>query len=117
VTIHRTRSSLLTMLRQSVASGRSSHAALVSSQAAAVAAVRLNELKKEYEAVSALERMSAIFLRRIEGLGDDCDVMANAGEGNCRYLVHAETIPLSRASPWPGPRSMAEHVSNLEYVL
>ncbi|KAJ3727136.1 hypothetical protein C8R42DRAFT_717957 [Lentinula raphanica] len=42
--------------------------------------LKLNEKKKEYEAVAALERTSSAFLERILGLADDCDVMAMAGE-------------------------------------
>jgi len=42
---------------------------------------KLLEKKKEYEAVAALERASALFVKRIEGLADDCEVMADAGQG------------------------------------
>lgn len=42
---------------------------------------KLIEKKKEFDAVSALERASALYLERTEGLGEDCDIMANAGEG------------------------------------
>ncbi|KAG2142750.1 uncharacterized protein EDB93DRAFT_1088690, partial [Suillus bovinus] len=42
---------------------------------------RLQEKKKEFEAVAALERASALVLKRIEGLADDCEVMADAGQG------------------------------------
>jgi hypothetical protein len=42
---------------------------------------RLLEKKKEFHAVSALEKASALYLERIEGLSEDCDIMANAGEG------------------------------------
>jgi len=42
---------------------------------------KLTEKKKEYDAVSALERASALYLERLEALGDDYDVMADAGEG------------------------------------
>ena len=45
------------------------------------ALVRLLEKKKEFYAVSALEKASALYLERIEGLREDCDIMANAGEG------------------------------------
>lgn len=44
-------------------------------------AARLLEKKKEFHAVSALEKASALYLERIEGLSEDCDIMANAGEG------------------------------------
>lgn len=39
----------------------------------------LNQKKKEAEAVEALQRASALFLQRLEGLGDDCEAMADAG--------------------------------------
>ena len=66
-------------MRQSVASSRSSHIPGQAPNAAATA--RLTEKKKEFEAVSAFDRASAMFLKRIEGLADDCDVMADAGMG------------------------------------
>ena len=69
-------------MRQSVTANRASHGAFLNSQAnAAVASAKLLEKKKEYDAVSALERASALYLERIEGLGEDCDVMADAGQG------------------------------------
>jgi hypothetical protein len=42
---------------------------------------RLTDKKKEFEAVEALQRASALFLRRLEGLADDCEAMAEAGIG------------------------------------
>jgi hypothetical protein len=42
---------------------------------------RLADKKKEFEAVDALQRASALFLRRLEGLADDCEAMAEAGIG------------------------------------
>jgi len=70
-------------MRQSVAPTRASHAASsINSQPPNPAALaRLQEKKKEFEAVAALEKASAMFVKRIEGLGDDCDVMADAGLG------------------------------------
>jgi len=70
-------------MRQSVAPMRASHAASsINSQPPNPAALaRLQEKKKEFEAVAALEKASATFVKRIEGLGDDCDVMADAGLG------------------------------------
>ncbi|KAF9017525.1 hypothetical protein BDZ89DRAFT_1074778 [Hymenopellis radicata] len=65
------------MLRQSVAANRASQAPNVNS-AAAVAKRR--EKKKEFEAVSALERASAQYLERINSLAGDFDVMADGGE-------------------------------------
>ena len=46
---------------------------------------RLADKKKEFEAVDALQRASALFLRRLEGLADDCEAMAEAGIG--LYLI------------------------------
>ncbi|KAH9924912.1 uncharacterized protein B0H18DRAFT_395584 [Fomitopsis serialis] len=46
----------------------------------AAAQARLLEKKKEYEAVAALERASMQFVKRIDELGDDFDVMADAGK-------------------------------------
>ena len=65
-------------MRQSVAPNRASQAPYPSS---AAALAKLLEKKKECDAVSALEKASALYLKRIEGLGEDCDIMANAGEG------------------------------------
>ena len=66
-------------MRASVAPNRQSQ--LPGSVSSAAAASKLLEKKKEYEAVAALERASAQFLKRIEDLGDDFDVMADAGVG------------------------------------
>ncbi|KIJ67465.1 hypothetical protein HYDPIDRAFT_127457 [Hydnomerulius pinastri MD-312] len=74
-------------MRQSVAPNRVSHATSLASQTNnAVAMNRLSEKKKEYEAVSALERASALFVKRIEGLAADCEVMADAGR------VHGQVL-------------------------
>ncbi|KAH9993512.1 hypothetical protein BJV74DRAFT_770895 [Russula compacta] len=51
---------------------------------------RLADKKKEFEAVDALQRASALFLRRLEGLADDCEVMAEAG------IVHGQVL-----AQWP----------------
>ncbi|KAG1717979.1 uncharacterized protein EDB91DRAFT_1187487 [Suillus paluster] len=78
-------------MRQSVAPSRISHAASLASQANNASAIsRLQEKKKEFEAVAALERASALFLKRIEGLADDCEVMADAGQ------VHGQVL-----EQWP----------------
>jgi len=50
----------------------------------------LLEKKKEYDAVAALERASALYLQRIETLGSDCETMAKAGE------VHGQVL-----EQWP----------------
>ena len=67
------------MRQSSLASSRPS--TLHSAALNAAAQARLLEKKKEYEAVAALERASAQFVRRIDELGDDFDVMADAGKG------------------------------------
>ena len=66
------------IMRQSVALPRASSAMQGGSSAALS---KLIEKKKEYDAVSALERASALYLERIEALGEEFDIMANAGEG------------------------------------
>lgn len=64
-------------MRPSAASLRSSIAAPPSAETLA----GLNQKKKEAEAVDALQRASALFLQRLEGLADDCEAMADAGAG------------------------------------
>ncbi|EKM53984.1 uncharacterized protein PHACADRAFT_257534 [Phanerochaete carnosa HHB-10118-sp] len=64
-------------MRQSIASARQSQVPVQSSSA--VALTKLAEKKKEFEAVAALDRASAKFLKRMEQLGDDFEVMADAG--------------------------------------
>ncbi|KAF8887703.1 hypothetical protein BD779DRAFT_1525776 [Infundibulicybe gibba] len=83
--------SLPTLMRQSVAANRTSHIGHPGSSSNNAAAInKLLEKKKEYDAVSALERASAVFLSRIEGLGEDCETMADAGE------VHGQVL-----DQWP----------------
>ncbi|KAI0071714.1 hypothetical protein K474DRAFT_574508 [Panus rudis PR-1116 ss-1] len=75
-------------MRQSAANFRQSQ---VPSQAAAAAAqAKLLEKKKECEAVIALERASSKFLKRIESLAEDFDVVADAG------VVHGQVL-----EQWP----------------
>lgn len=69
----------LAMRQSSIASSRQS--TLQNPALNAAAQARLLEKKKEYEAVAALERTSAQFVQRIDQLGDDFDVMADAGKG------------------------------------
>lgn len=67
-------------MRQSIAtSARQSQVPNPAANAAATA--RLLEKKKEYEMVAALDRASAQFVKRIEELSNDFDVMADAGTG------------------------------------
>ncbi|KAI6122498.1 hypothetical protein EDD16DRAFT_1691828 [Pisolithus croceorrhizus] len=60
-------------MRHSVAPNRMSQTA--SQVTNAIAMNRLLEKKKEYDAVAALERVTGLFLSRIEGLADDCEVL------------------------------------------
>lgn len=66
-------------MRPSIAAHRASH--LPSASTSAAAAAKLVEKKKEYDAVAALERASALYLERISALAQDCEVMADAGRG------------------------------------
>ncbi|KAI9572379.1 hypothetical protein HD554DRAFT_2015498 [Boletus coccyginus] len=70
---------------------RVSHAHALAAQANnAASAHRLLEKKKEYEAVAALERASALFVKRIEALADDGQIIADAGQ------VHGQVL-----EQWP----------------
>jgi len=73
-------------MRPSTTSARTSHAPSSSQSQtqpppSAAQLARLADKKKEFEAVDALQRASALFLRRLEGLADDCEAMAEAGIG------------------------------------
>jgi len=59
-------------------------------QANSAAAAKLLEKKKEFDAVSALERASALYLERMEGIGDDFDIMADAGQGKIMHQMKSE---------------------------
>jgi hypothetical protein len=86
---------------------------------------RLTDKKKEFEAVEALQRASALFLRRLEGLADDCEAMAEAGIGarfspedrkrGPFFLIEFKLFFSSR-SAWPGARSVAADVPYPEHV-
>lgn len=105
-------------MRQSVAPSRISQAASLAQSNNAAAMSRLQEKKKEFEAVAALERASALFLKRIEGLADDCEVMADAGQGSllspCSWSIIDYNLP---NSTWSGARAVASYVSDIEHVL
>ncbi|KAI0248187.1 hypothetical protein BJV78DRAFT_1238678 [Lactifluus subvellereus] len=73
----------------STASTRVSHAPGSQPPSAALLA-RLADKKREFEAIDALQRASALFLRRLEGLADDCEAMAEAG------IVHGQVL-----AQWP----------------
>jgi len=66
------------LMRQSVAPGRASQPAGASHAATS----KLLEKKKELDAVSALERASALYLERIDAISEDCAIMADAGQGH-----------------------------------
>lgn len=106
-------------MRQSVAPTRTSHAvSSMNHQPPNPAAhARLQEKKKEFEAVSALEKASAMFVKRIEGLGDDCDVMADAGLGKQCIRVYFTTLLILMLSPRASSGSVAEYVQDLEFIL
>jgi DASH complex subunit DAD2 len=77
------------MSRQSVAANRPSHAVGLNPVNSAAAAAKFLEKKKEFDAVSALQRASTLYLQRIEGLADDCETMADAGKSNgTRITLH-----------------------------
>lgn len=77
-------------MRPSTTSTRASHAPGSQALPSATLLARLADKKKEIEAVEALERASALFLRRLEGLADDCEAMADAG------IVHGQVL-----AQWP----------------
>jgi len=78
-------------MRPSSTSTRASHApGPQAPPPSATLLARLADKKKEAEAVEALQRASALFLRRLEGLADDCEVMADAG------IVHGQVL-----AQWP----------------
>ena len=79
-------------MRPSTTSTRASHAPGPLSQQqqqqqqqppSAALLARLADKKKEFETVDALERAGTLFRRRLEGLADDCEEMAEAGIGTC----------------------------------
>src|SRR6201999_1580256 len=74
---------------------------------------RLAEKKKEFEAVDALQRSSALFLRRLEGLADDCETMADAGISACPgfhlLLFFALLISVCRRSRRSKPLIVNRH--------
>jgi hypothetical protein len=72
-------------MRPSTTSTRASHAPGSQAPPNATLLARLADKKKEIEAVEALQRASDLFLRRLEGLADDCEAMADAGIGACMY--------------------------------
>ncbi|KAF7321447.1 hypothetical protein MKEN_00665200 [Mycena kentingensis (nom. inval.)] len=82
--------SLTPTMRQSVAGNRISYAAGSNAATSAQATQKFIEKKKEYDAVSALQRASALYLQRIESLADDCETMVEAGK------IHGQVL-----EQWP----------------
>ena len=81
-------------MRPSVASLRSSLAPSAHHPPSAETLAGLDQKKKEAEAVDALQRASALFLQRLEGLADDCEAMADAGAGARPFpFSHGSTVP------------------------
>lgn len=68
-------------MRPSSTSSRASHAPGSQAPPSTALLARLADKRREVEAVDALQRASALFLRRLEGLADDCEAMADAGIG------------------------------------
>ena len=70
----------------------------------------------ELEAVTALERSSALFLKRLEGLSEGCEIIADAGLGTLKepYFVLTSS---SFDSKWSSARTVAPDVPNPEHVL
>ncbi|KAF8530472.1 hypothetical protein BU17DRAFT_79253 [Hysterangium stoloniferum] len=73
------------MRPSSAASTRASH---MGAAGGLSSTARLMEKKKEYEAVLALDKVSAELVERLEALGDDCQIMADAGEIHGSVLEH-----------------------------
>ncbi|KAF8590945.1 hypothetical protein K439DRAFT_1328335 [Ramaria rubella] len=67
----------------SAASSRASHVG-----SAGLSTARLVEKRKEYDAVMALDKVSAELVERLEALGEDCEIMANAGQVHGTVLEH-----------------------------
>ncbi|EJD03328.1 uncharacterized protein FOMMEDRAFT_85190 [Fomitiporia mediterranea MF3/22] len=79
------------MRKSSVHSIRQSQASSFSSQASnAQFNAKLEEKKREYDALRALERLSQEYVRRLEAIDLDCNVMGDAGK------VHGDVL-----SQWP----------------
>jgi hypothetical protein len=106
-------------MRPSMASNRISHIAGLTSKAPNPAAtLKLLEKKKEFDAVSALEKATELFLDRIENFGENCDIMANAAEGELyeHFTSHFEAEFVWTSSSWPSPGAMAKDVRDFELV-
>lgn len=93
------------MRPSSAASSRASHAGFSST-------ARLIEKRKEYDAVMALETVSAEMVARLEALGDDCEIMAEAGQGIYNIYI---VIPFHFVGQVHG--SVLEHWSRMFGII
>ena len=95
---------------------RASHAGSLASQSSsAQAEAILLEKKKEHDALLALERVSNEYLRRLEAIDYDCNIMADAGRGMLFVFTVAEwTRAQVMSSSWRSAFSMAGNVQNFE---
>ena len=104
------------MRKSSVYSVRASHAGSFASQSSsAQAEAILLEKKKEHDALLALERVSNEYLRRLEAIDYDCNIMADAGRGMLFVFTVAEwTRAQVMSSSWRSAFAMAGNVQNFE---
>ena len=104
------------MRKSSVYSVRASHAGSLASQSSsAQAEAILLEKKKEHDALLALERVSNEYLRRLEAIDYDCNIMADSGRGMLFAFIVAEwTRAQVMISSWRSAFSMAGNVQNFE---
>lgn len=102
------------MRPSSIYSSRASHASSLTSQAAnAQLNAKLLEKMKEFDALQALEQTTTSYVRRIEALSKDCEVMADAGKGVCDRITKLHETDLLY-SAWGCPRAVARNVPNIE---
>ena len=104
------------MRKSSVYSVRASHAGSLASQSSsAQSEAILLEKKKEHDALLALERVSNEYLRRLEAIDYDCNIMADAGRGMSFVFIVVEwTRAQAMGSSWRSAFSMAGNVQNFE---
>lgn len=82
-------------MRHSMAPTRVSQAGFAQSSSSSTAALaKLLEKKKEYELVVALERASSLYLERIDGIGEECNTMAEAAEGIQYHVLRCSSYPM-----------------------
>ncbi|KIJ52675.1 hypothetical protein M422DRAFT_243452 [Sphaerobolus stellatus SS14] len=79
---------------------------------------RLMEKKKEYDAVMALDKISAELVERLDALGNDAEIMADAGQIHGSVLEHwsrmfgiINLVVSSRQESETNPEDAAESTS------